>query len=148
MTAKSRCPLCGQDQARLSDATYEVRADDGVVLTYKDHLMRCTACGEAWYTHEQAMASSRARAAVLRRHAGLLTPDDIRALRDRLGLSQAQLETVLGTGPKTVVRWEKGTVCQSRAADRLLRLLATTPANLETMAQLSGVRLPRTGAST
>ncbi len=107
--------------------------------------MRCSACGEAWYTHEQAMASSRARAAVLRKHAGLLTPDDIRALRDRFGLSQAQLETVLGTGPKTVVRWEKGTVCQSRAADRLLRLLAATPENLRTLAQLSGVSLPRAG---
>ena len=44
-----------------------------------------------------------------------------------LGLSQADLEKTLGIGPKTVVRWEKGTVRQSRAADLLLRILAAHP---------------------
>jgi hypothetical protein len=34
---------------------------------------------------------------------------------------------LLGTGPKTVVRWEKGTVFQSATADKLMRLLAAKP---------------------
>jgi len=64
---------------------------------------------------------------VLRAHEGLLSPQEIRAIRERLGYTQAQLEQVLAVGPKTVVRWEKGTVRQSRLADRFLRTLAAYP---------------------
>jgi len=36
-----------------------------------------------------------------------------------------------------VVRWEKGTVCQSRAADRLLRLLIARAENVEVLKSLT-----------
>jgi len=42
-------------------------------------------------------------------------------------MSQAAFEELLGVGPKTVIRWEKGTVFQGATADRLMRLLRTQP---------------------
>jgi putative zinc finger/helix-turn-helix YgiT family protein len=135
MTDIQKCPMCGARALRAVEHTRDVVADDGGHLQFHDELMECSACGERHYTHEQAMASSRARAGALRQHAGLLTPDEIRSFREQNGLSQAQLESVLQTGAKTVVRWEKGTVCQSRAADQLLRLLMANAWNLRLLTE-------------
>lgn len=131
--------MCGQVAVQLVVVDREVVADDGTQLGYRDALMACASCGERYYTHDLAMASSRTRAAALRQHAGLLTPDEIRAFREQYGLSQAQLESILQTGAKTVVRWERGTVCQSRAADQLLRLMITNPTNVWALAAGAGV---------
>jgi HTH-type transcriptional regulator/antitoxin MqsA len=125
--------MCDAEAVEEVSADRHVVADDGAHLAYQDHLMACAACGERHYTHHQSLASSRARAGALREHADLLTPLEIRTFRQGAGLTQHELEALLGTGPKTVVRWEKGSVCQSRAADRLLRLLMTNATNLSVL---------------
>jgi len=38
----------------------------------------------------------------------LLAPEEIRSIRARYALSQAELERMLGLAAKTVVRWERG----------------------------------------
>jgi HTH-type transcriptional regulator/antitoxin MqsA len=86
-------------------------------------------------TQQRAVAQIRAEE-------GLLTPDDIRRIRGKYGLSQARLEALLRTGPKTVVRWERGTVFQSAAADTLLRLLDQDPAILQALTRIAE-RAPR-----
>jgi HTH-type transcriptional regulator / antitoxin MqsA len=121
------CPVCGAGEMEVVRERRSVAADDGATLHFDDEFTRCRKCGVDYYTRDQSLASSRARAGVLRAHEGLLSPQDIRAIRERLGYTQAQLEGALRVGPKTVVRWEKGTVRQSRAVDRLLRVLATHP---------------------
>lgn len=88
---------------------------------------RCRGCGEVYLTLDAANAVQLEAARRLRRARGLLTPDEIHAIRTLLGLTQAGFERLLGTGPKTVVRWEKGTVFQSATADKLMRLLAARP---------------------
>jgi len=88
---------------------------------------RCRSCGEVYLTLDAADFVQLEAARRLRRVRGLLTPDEIRTIRTSLGLSQAGFERLLGTGPKTVVRWEKGTVFQSATADGLMRLLAARP---------------------
>jgi HTH-type transcriptional regulator / antitoxin MqsA len=99
----------------------------------------CGACGERFYAHQQALASDRARAGALRRHEGLLPPDEIRAIRGRYGLTQDALERLIRVGPKTVVRWERGTVCQSAAVDTLLGILRDEPAAVARLAARAGV---------
>lgn len=37
-----------------------------------------------------------------------MTPADVRALRERLGLTPAQFARLLGVHPSTVSRWESG----------------------------------------
>jgi putative zinc finger/helix-turn-helix YgiT family protein len=121
------CPVCGANELELARERRQVTADDGTSLEFGDEFTRCRKCGVDHYTRDQSLASSRARASVLRAHEGLLSPQEIRAIRDRMGYTQAQLEQVLGVGRKTVVRWENGTVRQSRLADRFLRTLAAHP---------------------
>ena len=87
----------------------------------------CTGCGEAYLGIDEMEQLQIAAASQMRESQGLLKPDEIKALRASLGLSQTGLEGLLGVGAKTVVRWEKGTVFQSATADRLMRLLRVMP---------------------
>lgn len=56
------------------------------------------------------------------RQLGLLTPDEIRAGREKLGLTQAELQSLLGLGGNSLSRWEKGRIYQARSMDTLLKL--------------------------
>jgi HTH-type transcriptional regulator/antitoxin MqsA len=112
-------------QTSLAAIPFELR---GMVMEVRgvEHG-RCAGCGETYLDLDAAETVQREAVRQLRQARGLMTPDEIRALRATLCVSQAELERLLGTGPKTVVRWEKGTVFQSATADRLMRLLAAKP---------------------
>jgi putative zinc finger/helix-turn-helix YgiT family protein len=103
---------------------------------------RCENCGDVTWTAEQFDAAQRTASARVRADEGLLAPEEITAIRESLGLSKPALEQLLGTGAKTVVRWERGTVFQSKAADNLLRVIRDVPASREFLAKRAGVVLP------
>ena len=62
---------------------------------------------------------------------GLLTAEDIRSLRERFGLTQAELARLLRLGQNTLSRWEAGRNIQTAAMDVLLRVLRDVPGGLE-----------------
>jgi HTH-type transcriptional regulator/antitoxin MqsA len=139
------CYLCGSD----SPLAREMRpVQIGTrKATVEDVFYRCSQCGEEVYLGWMADATSRKAAAVIRAEDGLLAPDDIVALRRRYGVSQAQLERLIGAGEKTVVRWERGTVAQNRTADTLLRVLGEHPDIVAQLARERNVRLRPRGAA-
>jgi DNA-binding transcriptional regulator YiaG len=57
------------------------------------------------------------------RHMGLLIPSEMRALRNRLELTQKQIGELLQIGEKTWTRWETGKGRPSRSVNLLLRAL-------------------------
>jgi putative zinc finger/helix-turn-helix YgiT family protein len=72
------------------------------------------------------------------RYMGLLMGEDIRALRERLNLSQDELSDMLGCGKKSLSRWENGHGYPSQLVNTLLRLLdegLLTPAKLRELQQ-------------
>ena len=91
----------------------------------------------------QMDAAQRIAAAQMRATAGLLEPEEIKAIRQNVGLTQPTFEILLGVGPKTAVRWERGTVFQNAATDKLLRLVRDVPGAAEYLATQHGVRLRR-----
>lgn len=103
--------------------------------------LRCSDCGETFYTPEQMDAAQHELAAVLRAKESLLPPERVRGIRERFKLTQSQLEQLLGVGPKTVVRWERGTVFQNKATDQLLRVLEGVPGVFAFMVKQSKLEL-------
>ena len=57
------------------------------------------------------------------RHMGLLLPAELRALRERHGLSQKAIGDLLQIGAKSWTRWETGSQRPSRSINLLLRAL-------------------------
>ena len=54
------------------------------------------------------------------RHMGLMTADEMKALRMRLGLSQDEMSDLLQIGAKTCTRWESGRARPSRSMNVML----------------------------
>lgn len=58
---------------------------------------------------------------------GLLLPSQIKAIREKLGLSQTAIAERLGVGEKTYTRWESGRSMQNKSSDNLIRLMDRSP---------------------
>jgi HTH-type transcriptional regulator/antitoxin MqsA len=140
MTPDNVCVVCGGRAERVRD-----RGKFGIgkrrVSVTTEHF-RCSQCGEVFYTPEQMDAAQRAASDEVRRQDGLLSPDEIREIRSKYGLTQSAFERLLGVGPKTVVRWERGTVFQNRSTDTLLRILRSVPEAVRFLADAKGVECP------
>jgi len=56
-----------------------------------------------------------------------MTGDEVRRLRERLGVTQARLGEMLGVARNSVARWERGEMGIRPSAAKLLQLLSTRP---------------------
>ncbi len=134
------CHVC---QAQTAMVTQDTEVSIGSrKVTVSDEFQRCGSCGEEFYLPGQMDATKKRAVARIRDEEGLLQPEAIIAIRHDLDLSQAEFERLLGVGPKTAVRWERGTVFQNKSTDALLRLLQCSRSNAEMLAALHGVTLP------
>lgn len=84
---------------------------------------RCRNCGEVVLDTEATEQISQA----FRRQAGLLTPEEIRQNRKKLGLTQEELAERLSVAEATLSRWENGWQIQQRCLDKLMRLFFELP---------------------
>ncbi len=105
-------------------------------------FFRCDRCGDVQRTLEQRDVAEKTAIDHIRTKHQLLTPREIRQLREGLGLTSQQLADLCYGSPRGVVEgWEKGRYLQNRDADALLRSL-TDRTVLEARAAKAGVTLP------
>jgi len=141
--AKSKaCAVCGMGNLREITGAFstQIEGPDGHVMTLSvpDVTWRhCDSCGEDLLDNEESAKVTRAHRAALK----LLTAEEIRSIRQRLGKTQAEMGELLGIGEKTYCRWESGTHFQSEAFDRYLRLLEMP----EVVDRLNEIRLYKEG---
>jgi HTH-type transcriptional regulator / antitoxin MqsA len=138
------CPVCKAPVSTVREPR-EIRIGRRSALV-DDEFQRCGHCGNEFYFPAQMRATQVRAAERIREQLGLISPERIRLLRSRLRLTQHQLEKALDVGPKTVVRWERGTVLPSKTANRLLHLLEKSPHMLGQLGSLGGF-LPQHGGS-
>jgi HTH-type transcriptional regulator / antitoxin MqsA len=118
------CPRCDEGQLTAVRGPHALRFREKSYAVEDAEFLLCDTCGRKQFTSDQLRSNQRKAAALARKEMGLLTPDEIIELRQMLGkITQTQLEEMLGVGPKTVTRWEKGTVFQSRAQDLHMRII-------------------------
>lgn len=82
----------------------------------------CKKCGEEVYPHDIEKENDLIVYDEYRRLQGLLTSDEIKAIRKKRGLSQVGLARLINCGDKNIARYEAGTI-QDRVFDLLLRLV-------------------------
>ncbi len=140
MNQTETCYTCG-GEALPVQAPRRVKVGRRKV-TIVDDFMQCKQCGEEYYLPGQMQLSQERAAASLQSEQCSLTPDDIRSLREEMGLTQAEAERLVGAGAKTWVRWERGTVRPNAATDLVLRLLRDVPGASTYLARLNKVSLP------
>lgn len=102
----------------------------GIDVAVEVERFVCPDCGMEAGTIESAGAVQRAVAEAYRSQTGLLTGQQIRALRKQKGLTQKGLADLMNVGIASIKRWETGLI-QSKAMDHALRihLEEHTPSN-------------------
>src|SRR5258708_1018532 len=107
-----RCPNCGHaplQEEMVGTDRFEYQADGEEPITVEAHNIPsevCPYCKERYF----GPAAARIRTAAVCRALGLLTPDEIQAIRERFGLTQAEFARLTGIGEATISRWERGRV--------------------------------------
>jgi HTH-type transcriptional regulator / antitoxin MqsA len=122
------CPECG------GTMRYE-KHDDKLVYKGNERIIKtlgwwCTRCGEgilsgdALKGHEKAFLQFKAEVDEV------MSPAEVAAVREKLGLSQRKAGELLGGGPRAFQKYEAGKQAVSAPMSNLLRLLSQDPSRL------------------
>ena len=123
------CPLCGNTGITTSwkPDVFSYGSDESMAeLTVDVPVRRCDDC-DLEYLDDEA---ERLKHMAICRHLGVLSPDEIRHIRSRFGMTRAKFAQVTGLGEASLNRWENGLTIQTYAYDRYLRLLLAQPSNI------------------
>jgi len=122
-----RCGCCatGHLVTRFRRETFEHEAEDGPVMVEADRvpISVCDTCGSVFVTAETA----KVRHEYVCRKLGLITPDEIREIRDRHGLKKAEFARITKFGESSISRWESGRLLPNASNSRYLKLLQHNP---------------------
>ena len=124
------CPECGTPmREKWGRLKLPVNGEE-IVVTESPHLS-CPKCHEAVLRFDDARKLRQRALEIYRRKYGLLSADEIRSVRERFGLTQAELARLLRLGANTISRWEAGRNVQAAAMDMLLRMIRDLPGSLD-----------------
>jgi putative zinc finger/helix-turn-helix YgiT family protein len=141
MTAE-RCLACGE-QSTIHELVVPLLVESGgKSKVIQDRRMVCERCNNVSYIGSQISEHERAVAAAVRELEGLLSAEELQRIRAKYRLKQTDMEQMLSTGPKTWTRWERGKVPQSKATDKLIRLIADDPDVARRLMELAGIINP------
>jgi HTH-type transcriptional regulator/antitoxin MqsA len=124
------CPTCGTGMVEERGTLRLPVNSEDIAVRGASHL-RCPKCGEIVQRFRDSRRLQEDAIAIYRKRRGLLSADDIRAIRQRFGLTQANLAGLLRLGANTVSRWESGRNVQTAAMDMLLRLIRDLPGSID-----------------
>ncbi len=123
------CPLCDKThevEERKRFATITLKGDK---ISYEERFYFCANADDEENEFETGSMTNEnllnARNAYRVKH-GLLTSDEIVAIRESYGLSQVDLARLLGWGEATISRYESKAI-QDEAYDTMLRLIKDNP---------------------
>ena len=129
MTDAPTCPETGKPM---------VRDTRPMTLTYKGQSTTidmpgwyCHESGESIHTGEDMKNSDAALAALKIKVENLLSPEDVRRIRLKMGLTQRQAGALIGGGPNAFQKYEAGDVTVSKGISNFLRVLERHPEEIE-----------------
>lgn len=121
------CLICGQGMMSERVITEVFTYKEQVCKIEDYHIFKCDKCEEELVSPKSLRESEKTLTDFRRTVDGLLTSDEIKAIRKKLGATQKELAEMLEVGEKTFARYENGQVTQSRAMDFTLRALNMHP---------------------
>lgn len=143
---KLECPLCGGESVTtfMHHHTFSYGSGESAIELNVDLPVR--RCGPCDFEYLDDAAEDLQHEAVCQ-HFGVLSPGEIRRIRQHHGMTRARFAEVTGIGEASLNRWENGLTIQTHAYDRYLRLL-TLPGIIQHLKAMVERRpSPRAGSS-
>jgi HTH-type transcriptional regulator/antitoxin MqsA len=125
MSAQETCPICGEGhvtaQVQMVESEYK-----GQKAQLPLHFKLCDVCTSDFAGATESKLNRRALMAWRKQVDGLLTGEEIAALRKLYKMTQGQAAQLFGGGPVAFSKYENDDVAQSEAMDALLRLVSSS----------------------
>lgn len=122
METKELCPICGEghvtSHVEMVESEYK-RQTKALALHYR----MCDTCHADFAGAPESKLNKRGVIAFRKAVDGLLTGDEICAIRDKYKITQGQAARLFGGGPVAFSKYENDDVAQSESMDTLLRLV-------------------------
>lgn len=115
------CPTCTTGALELLQSTEEVQYK-GQTLSVDLAYAVCEHCGDEIILPEQIKHNDCLMRDAWRKADGMLTGEEIVAMRQKLSITQQQAAQMFGGGANAFSKYERNEVIQSEAMDKLMRL--------------------------
>lgn len=116
------CEHCGKEVSFVLVEEEREVIYKGIKFKYPYVKAVCEACGQQVFPVSTGKVNYLAKIDAYKREVGLLSGEEIKAIRTKLGLSQKQFSKILGCGEKTITRYENGAI-QDKVFDNFMRML-------------------------
>jgi len=123
---KQLCTCCMEEHEVKTVIEQEHTAVKGIEVSYYAEYMYCDIAEELYMTEKQIQDNDIHMKDAYRKKQGLLTSDQIVAIRAKYGISQSDLCLLLGWGGKTITRYESHQI-QDKAHDMILKKIDVDP---------------------
>ena len=120
------CTSCMEEHDVQTVLIRESNVFKGVPVEYDAEYFYCDKADETYADEQQISSNDIAMKNAYRLASGLLTSDQIAAIRARYGISQSDLCLLLGWGAKTITRYESHQI-QDKAHDTILKKIKNDP---------------------
>ena len=125
MTNKPLSPVTGKPMVR--DTRPMALKYKGQSVTVQMPGWYCPKSGESIHTGEDMKVSDAALKTLKIKVEKLLAPEDIKRIRQQLGLTQREAGEVIGGGPNAFQKYESGDILLSKGMSNFLRVLEKHP---------------------
>lgn len=127
LDAGKRCPVCEVGILTVKREDVEFSYHDSTMILAQQDILYCQTCGESFLPPHTAREREKILTDARRKVDGLLTSEEIKAIRQQFRMTQTEFAHLLRVGKKTFARYENGQITQSYAMDDLLRILRDYP---------------------
>ena len=131
----SYCKACGEGILTQQNRIREIPYKD-TILNVKEVLFECEECGAQPSTTSLMRDHRRAITAAKKQYDELLSGQEIRKIREDLGIDQSEAHQLFGGGPTAFSKYENNDVMQSESMDTLLRLVHMSKITFENLKHL------------
>ena len=126
MSKTNACPVCGVGHLTRHAVTEEITYK-GITNGYEHVYSVCDVCQVDQVDAEEMRMNKRSVIRLKKTIDGLLTGDEIRAIRKDWHITQDEASLIFGGGPKAFSKYETDDVAQSESMDKLVRTAAKFP---------------------
>jgi putative zinc finger/helix-turn-helix YgiT family protein len=129
------CCATGHLVTQFRKESFEHETEDGPVMVEADRvpINVCDTCGSVFVT----ALTAKVRHEYVCRMLGLITPDEIREIRERHGLTKTEFARITKFGESSISRWERGRLLPNASNSTYLKILQHDPQTVQWLVKAS-----------
>ncbi|AEE92464.1 putative zinc finger/helix-turn-helix protein,YgiT family [Tepidanaerobacter acetatoxydans Re1] len=119
---KKFCYVCGKEQDTKIITKEEVSIIRGEEIKSESHIRICSFCKEELFDEELDEENIQRTYDIYRKKYGILSPDEIKEVREQYGLSQRLFAKLLNIGEASIARYETGALPEKSLSNMIMLL--------------------------